>query len=280
MGPVAAYSVAIMIAVLSPAKSLDFSPAPAGVPYTPPEHLADSELLIAALRKLGVRKIAALMDLSDALATLNHERYHIWTPDFAAAQREGRAKQALLAFSGDVYRGFDLGEYRKTDFVFAQDHLRILSGLHGVLRPLDLIQPYRLEMGSPLKTSRGKDLYAFWGARITETLDAALEADGSGVLVNLASEEYFSSVRPDLLRGRVLSCAFKDESGGKYKILGFFAKRARGMMADFMIRERLRKPDDLKQFSTAGYRFDPRSSTDSRYVFLRPEKARGAAQSR
>jgi cytoplasmic iron level regulating protein YaaA (DUF328/UPF0246 family) len=268
-----------MIAVLSPAKSLDFSPAPAGVPCTVPERLADSEELIRALRKLSPKKIAALMDLSENLAALNHERYHAWTPDFAAAQREGRAKQALLAFDGDVYQGFSLGEYRKADFAFAQNHLRILSGLHGVLRPLDLIQPYRLEMGRPLKTARGRDLYAFWGPRITDALNEALDTDGSGVLLNLASEEYFSAVQPDRLRARVLSCVFKDESNGAFKILSFFAKRARGLMADFMIRERITQPAELKQFDAAGYRFDPATSTDSRYVFLRAESARGKSRS-
>jgi len=260
-----------MIAVLSPAKSLDFSPAPAGVPCTVPERLADSEELIRALRKLSPKKIAALMDLSENLAALNHERYHAWTPDFAAAQREGRAKQALLAFDGDVYQGFSLGEYSKADFTFAQHHLRILSGLHGVLRPLDLIQPYRLEMGRPLKTARGKDLYAFWGSTITDALNQALDEDGSGLLLNLASAEYFASVQPASLRGRVLTCVFKDEKAGAYKIISFCAKRARGLMADFIIRERLKKSGDLKDFNAAGYRFDPRSSTDSTYVFLRPE---------
>ena len=263
-----------MIAVISPAKSLDFSPAPAGVPATVPERLQESQQLIEALRKLSVKKIASLMDLSDTLAALNHERYHAWSPDFEDARRTGRAKQALLAFDGDVYQGFSLEEYSKADYSFAQKHLRILSGLHGVLRPLDLIQPYRLEMGRPLKTARGKDLYAFWGPVITDALNEALDADGSGTLLNLASEEYFSSVQPARLRARVLSCVFKDESGGKYKILSFFAKRARGLMADFMIRERIQKLSELKDFSAAGYRFDPGSSTDSSFVFLRPEAAR------
>jgi len=262
-----------MIAVLSPAKSLDFSPAPASVPATVPDRLADAEELIAALRKLSAKELAALMDLSEKLAALNHERYHAWKPDCASVQRDGRAKQALLAFDGDVYQGFALGEYTKADFTFAQKHLRILSGLHGVLRPLDLIQPYRLEMGRPLKTARGKDLYAFWGGAITDALNQALDEDGSGVLLNLASEEYFSSVQPARLRGRVLACVFKDEKAGVFKIISFFAKRARGLMADFMIRERLKNPADLKAFNAAGYRFDPQASTDSSYVFLRPEKA-------
>jgi len=263
-----------MIAVISPAKSLDFTPAPAGVPATVPSFPAESQQLITALRRLSVPQLAALMDLSEKLATLNHERYHAWSPDFESARREGRAKQALLAFDGDVYRGFALGEYTRADYTFAQQHLRILSGLHGVLRPLDLIQPYRLEMGRPLKTARGADLYAFWGPRITDALNEAVEADGSGVVLNLASQEYFASVQPERLRARILTCVFKDESGGKYKILSLFAKRARGLMADFMIRERLRQPEELKEFNAAGYRFDPASSSDSHFVFLRPQQAR------
>lgn len=263
-----------MIAVISPAKSLDFSPAPAGLPATVPERLEDSQLLIGALRQLSVKQTADLMDLSEKLAVLNHERCQAWTPDFEGARRDGRAKQALLAFDGDVYQGFALGEYSRADYTFAQKHLRILSGLHGVLRPLDLIQPYRLEMGRPLKTARGGDLYSFWGPVITDALNKALDADGSGTLLNLASEEYFASVQPARLRGRILACAFKDESGGRYKILSFFAKRARGLMADFMIRERIRQPAELKEFNAAGYRFDADSSTDSSYVFLRPAKAR------
>lgn len=263
-----------MIAVLSPAKSLDFTPPPAGVPATVPAFPEESQQLITALRRLSVAQIASLMDLSEKLATLNHERYHAWSPDFESARRDGRAKQALLAFDGDVYQGFALDEYTKADFAFAQQHLRLLSGLHGVLRPLDLIQPYRLEMGRPLKTSRSADLYAFWGTRITEALNEAVEADGSGILLNLASQEYFASVQPDRLRARVLTCVFKDESGGSYKILSLFAKRARGLMADFMIRERLRQPEELKEFNAAGYRFDPASSNESQYVFLRPKQAR------
>lgn len=262
-----------MLAVISPAKSLDFSPAPAGVPRTVPERLEDSAELIAALRKLSARQIARLMDLSEKLAALNHERYHAWTTDFPAAQKEGRAKQALLAFNGDVYQGFALEEYTRADFTHAQKHLRILSGLHGVLRPLDLIQPYRLEMGRPLKTKRGKDLYAFWGSRITTALNDALAAAKAKALVNLASEEYFASVQPHQLNAPAVQCVFKDEKNGTFKIISFFAKKARGLMADFIIRERVKTIAELKDFSAAGYAFDAASSSENSLVFLRREKA-------
>jgi uncharacterized protein len=264
-----------MIAVLSPAKSLDFSPTPAGVPATIPEQLGHSTELIGVLRKLSVKEIGKLMDLSPKLAALNVERYHAWRPEFA----DGAAKQALLAFAGDVYRGFTLSEYTKADFLFAQKHLRILSGLHGLLRPLDLIHPYRLEMGTELKTKRGKNLYEFWGPMITEALDDALKHSGTDWLINLASDEYFAAVDPARLRGRVLTCVFKDEKAGKFKVISFFAKRARGMMADFIVRHRIKKPADLRGFTTAGYRIDPASSTEASFVFHRPDKeaARAAA---
>jgi len=260
-----------MIAVLSPAKSLNTSPAPGTVPHSLPDRLADSEELIQTLRSLSLRQIASLMSLSDNLATLNHERYHAWTPDFAAAQRDHRAKQALLAFNGDVYQGFALEEYSPADYAFAQQRLRILSGLHGLLRPLDLIQPYRLEMGCPLETKRGKNLYAFWGESPTEALNTALRDQDSTTLLNLASQEYFAAVNPSRLHAQIIHCTFKDEKAGQYKIISFFAKRARGLMADFIIRERLTKPRELKDFNAAGYQFDSASSTESSYVFLRPQ---------
>jgi cytoplasmic iron level regulating protein YaaA (DUF328/UPF0246 family) len=259
-----------MIAVLSPAKSLDFSPAPTGVPCTVPERLAESTALIEAARTLSPAQLASLMDLSESLATLNHERFIAWTPDFTAAQKQHRAKQALLAFDGDVYQGFDLNEYTPADYSFAQKHLRILSGLHGLLRPLDLIQPYRLEMGRPLKTARGHDLYAFWGTTITKALNDALDEAGSDTVVNLASQEYFRAVQPAHLKSKVLNCVFKDEKAGKFKIISFFAKRARGLMADFIIRERIKNRADLKSFTAAGYHFDAASSSHESYVFLKP----------
>ncbi len=258
-----------MLAVISPAKSLDFSPPPAVVPWTLPEFLADSEELIRELRKLKAARLAELMGISDKLATLNAERYREWRADYSPPE----AKQALLAFNGDVYRGFDLASFKKADFAYAQKHLRILSGLHGTLRPLDAILPYRLEMGTRLKTKRGATLYDFWGDRITETLNAALREAKAKWLVNLASEEYFSAVRPATLAVPVVECVFKDEKNGRYKIISFFAKRARGMMADFLLRTRAQRPEDLRAFATAGYRFDPESSTEARLVFLRPEAA-------
>ncbi len=259
-----------MLAVLSPAKTLDFSPAPAGLPVTVPERLDESAEIIAALRKLSAAKLAKLMDISAKLAELNTARHEAWSPEFP---RES-SKPALLAFDGDVYQGFDFDLWRKPDFVHAQRHLRILSGLHGLLRPLDLIQAYRLEMGTPLKMGKARDLYAYWGDKITLALNDALATAGSDTLVNLASEEYFGAVRPEKLSARVVQCVFKDESNGAWKILSFFAKRARGLMADFIVRERLTEPRQLRQFDAGGYRFHEKSSSEATLVFHRPACAR------
>ena len=254
-----------MLAVLSPAKSLDFSPPPKGVPFTVPEWLDASAELIEVLRKKTPKALAKLMDLSESLATLNAERYRTWSPAFSAEN----AKQCLLAFVGDVYKGLSLAEYRRRDYDYAQEHVRILSGLHGVLRPLDLIQPYRLEMGTALRTKRGVGLYRFWKAKVAPRLNADLAASGSDVLVNLASEEYFTVIEPTLLKARVVTAVFQDWSGGKYKILSFFAKRARGMMADFMIRERVSTPEDLREFGAEGYSYAKGESAPDRLIFRR-----------
>jgi cytoplasmic iron level regulating protein YaaA (DUF328/UPF0246 family) len=258
-----------MIAVLSPAKSLDFSPAPTGVPCTVPERLAESTTLIEAARTLSPAQLASLMDLSESLATLNHERFIAWTPDFTAAQKQHRAKQALLAFDGDVYQGFDLNEYTPADYSFAQKHLRILSGLHGLLRPLDLIQPYRLEMGRPLKTARGHDLYTFWGDRPASTLRRALREAGGGTLVNLASEEYFRAVDVAALRAPVVQPVFQDRRGDAWKVVSFNAKRARGAMTRWAIERRIDAPEALKGFDADGWAFDARVSDTRTWVFRR-----------
>lgn len=209
--------------------------------------------------------IGKLMHISDKLAELNHERYQ----QFALPFTPDNAKQALLAFKGDVYLGFELEAYEEEDFDFAQTHLRILSGLYGLLKPLDLMQPYRLEMGTKLKNRRGKDLYEFWGNRITTHLNEAMQAAGTETLVNLASNEYFKSVNQDKLKGRIITPIFKEEREGQLKMIALFAKKARGLMSNFAIRHRLTDVEDLKHFRAEGYTFRPEASTDDQWLFAR-----------
>ncbi|MEM7146070.1 MAG: peroxide stress protein YaaA [Verrucomicrobiota bacterium] len=256
-----------MLAVLSPAKTLDFESQCPTKQYSEPEFLDDSEQLVASLRSYSRPRLAKLMGMSPKLAELNHQRYQDWSRPFNA----DNAKAALLAFKGDVYTGFDLSQYREADFRFAQKHLRILSGLYGLLRPLDLIQPYRLEMGTDLKTKRGKDLYAFWDIRITDAINAALAEQSSKkkFLINLASNEYFSSIQPEKLDATVITPVFKDLKNGNYRFMSFYGKKARGMMADYIVRHRIKQPEKLKAFDTAGYYFDEASSNSDTFVFLR-----------
>ncbi len=207
------------------------------------------------------------MNVSDKLALLNHERFQ----SFASSFTKKNSRQAILAFTGDVYQGMNLREWSAGDFATAQENVRILSGLYGVLRPLDLMQPYRLEMGTSLANVRGKNLYQFWGDRITGLLNKDLEKSNSSVVVNLASNEYFSSVIPSKLNGQLTSPVFKDEKKGKYKIISFYAKKARGMMADYIVKNELKDSEDLREFSTGGYAYDSESSTVDKPVFLRSE---------
>lgn len=254
-----------MIFVLSPAKSLDFTTPPLVADYSQPEFLDRSAELIAILRTLAPQEIAELMDLSDKLAVLNAGRYGEWQLPFTP----GNAKQAVLAFDGDVYDGLDATSLLPEDLAFAQGHLRILSGLYGVLRPLDLMQPYRLEMGTRLANPAGKDLYAFWGRALADNLNVLLERESTPVLVNLASEEYFKAVAGRGLRFPVVQPVFEDWKGGRYKIISFFAKRARGLMARYAILNRLDEPEGLKGFDLDGYVFEPSASDDSTWVFRR-----------
>ena len=254
-----------MLILLSPAKNLDFTPTDVTL-CSEPEHLDDTDKLIGTLSKKSVKSVARLMSLSDKLAQLNVDRYRSYQRPF---KLNDGAKQSLLAFNGDVYRDWPLHEYANDDLEYAQAHLRILSGLYGVLRPLDLIRPYRLEMGTPLRTRRGKNLYQFWGKRITHALNGALEAQGDNLVVNLASNEYFSSVQTKHLDASVASPVFKDYKNGKYKIISFFAKRARGMMAHYLIKNRVGSLDGLQGFNFEGYRYDPKGSTAEAPLFLR-----------
>ncbi|MFI8742909.1 peroxide stress protein YaaA [Stutzerimonas zhaodongensis] len=254
-----------MLMVISPAKTLDYDTPPTTERFTQPEHLDHAQALISQLRDMSPQQIGELMHLSDKLAALNVARYGSWD----AAFTPGNAKQALLAFKGDVYTGLNANDFSEEDLDFAQRHLRMLSGLYGVLRPLDLMQPYRLEMGTKLANPRGKDLYAFWGERISEWLNEALAAQGDDVLLNLASNEYFGAVKRKALNARVIDVDFKDMKNGQYKIISFYAKKARGLMSRYVIKERIKKPEQLTSFDYDGYRYCPDSSSPDHLVFLR-----------
>lgn len=255
-----------MLIVVSPAKSLDYeSPVPVST-HTQPRFLEQSAALIGLLRQLGPVEIAGLMDISDKLAALNVARYAEWSRPFTA----DNARQALFAFNGDVYEGLNAATLTAAQIETAQKCLRMLSGLYGVLRPLDLMQAYRLEMGTKLANPQGKDLYAFWGDTITNSLNEELAAQGSDpVLVNLASEEYFKSVRTKKLKARVVTPVFEERKGNAFKIVSFHAKRARGLMSRHIIVNNLDRVEDIKSFDLEEYVFEPRVSDTDRWVFRR-----------
>ena len=256
-----------MLLVISPAKTLDYDTPPATARFTQPQFLDHAQELIGQLRQMIPQQIGELMHLSDKLAALNVARYGSWQPDFTPAN----AKQALLAFKGDVYTGLAAEDFSEEDFDFAQAHLRMLSGLYGVLRPLDLMQPYRLEMGTKLANARGANLYEFWGERISGWLNEALAAQGDDILLNLASNEYFSAVKRKALNARIIDTEFKDLKNGQHKIISFYAKKARGLMARYVIKERLSNPEDLKAFDYQGYRYSAEQSKPDSLVFLRDQ---------
>lgn len=258
----------MVLVVVSPAKSLDYeSPLPTKK-FSEPELLDQSQELVTVMAKKSPSEISKMMSVSDSIGELNFERFQDWARPFTT----DNARPALLAFSGDVYTGMDAANaFDERDFTHAQKTLRILSGLYGVLRPLDLMQPYRLEMGSKVKTARGSDLYSYWGSEITDHLNRAVEASpGSAVLVNLASNEYFGSVQPERVEAPIVAPAFLDAKGdGDYKIVSFFAKRARGAMTGWIIRNRIKSRKALTEFDGMGYSFDPERSTEERPVFIR-----------
>ncbi len=254
-----------MLFLLSPAKSLDYDTPAGDVPHTQPLFTKQSAELIALLRTYSPQQISELMDLSDALSGLNVARYQAWSPKFTAKN----AKQAVLAFNGDVYDGLNAASLKPKDLDWAQDHVCILSGLYGVLRPLDWMQPYRLEMGTQLTNPQGKDLYKFWGSQIADYLNERLQQDKTPVVVNLASQEYFKSVDRKALKAPVIDCAFEEYKNGQYKIISFMAKRARGLMARYAVQHRLSRPEQLQAFDTDGYRFEAKASTDLKLVFRR-----------
>jgi cytoplasmic iron level regulating protein YaaA (DUF328/UPF0246 family) len=258
-----------MLLVLSPAKSLDYeTPSKVSRPTTP-QFVAQSAELIDILKTKSQAEIAALMDLSDPLAALNVARYGVWSQRFT----DSNSKPAVLAFNGDVYEGLDAASLSEEDLQWAQQHLLILSGLYGVLRPLDRMQPYRLEMGTALDNARGKNLYAFWGDTLAGHINERLQSDASPVIVNLASQEYFKSVRPSAgsrwLKPRIVECVFEDWKAGQYKVISFHAKRARGLMARFAITRRLSTPQGLQDFDLEGYVHAAEASDEQRLVFRR-----------
>ena len=254
-----------MLIFLSPAKSLDYKTPPHVATYTQPAFLDRSQALIEQLRALSPADIANLMDLSDPLALLNYNRYADWSLPFTP----DNAKQAVLAFDGDVYDGLAAKTLSAADLDFAQQHVRILSGLYGILKPLDLMQPYRLEMGTKFKNRAGKDLYAFWGETLLEAINAELDAMPQPVAVNLASEEYFKAAIGRKFKGRLIQPVFEDWKNGRYKIISFFAKRARGLMTRYVVLNRLTDPEGLKAFASDGYAFAPEASDATSWVFRR-----------
>ena len=254
-----------MLFLLSPAKSLDYETDSQHLPHTQPLFVPQAEPLVKALRKRSWRQVAKLMDLSQNLSELNVARYQAWQPEFTLVN----AKQALLAFDGDVYDGLLAKTLNAAELDWAQEHLCILSGLYGVLRPLDLMQPYRLEMGTTLKVGRADNLYQYWSKQIAPYLNQRLEGQPEPIAVNLASKEYFKSVNLKLLQARVVECVFEDFSNGQYKVVSFFAKKARGMMARFAIQHRIQTVEGLQSFNTAGYAFAGESSSADRLVFRR-----------
>ena len=254
-----------MLIFLSPAKSLDYKTPPQVATNTQPAFLKDSEVLIKQLRKLSPADIANLMDLSDPLALLNFNRYADWRLPFTPEN----AKQAVLAFDGDVYDGLAAKTLSAADLDFAQQHVRILSGLYGILKPLDLMQPYRLEMGTKFANKAGKDLYAFWGERLLDAINAELAKMPRAVAVNLASEEYFKAAVGRKINGLLIQPVFEDWKNGKYKIISFYAKRARGLMTRYAVLNRLDEPEGLKAFDYDGYAFAEEASDDKTWVFRR-----------
>lgn len=260
-----------MLAVLSPAKNLDYDSELPEFEASQPRLLEDAAELVEVCRELTPQQLGSLMKISDKLAGLNAARFSEWQRPFT----EGNARPAVYAFNGDVYAGLDAGSLTAAERQAAQQQLRILSGLYGVLRPLDLMQPYRLEMGTKLTNSRGKNLYEFWGNKITEQLNADLTAQGSDTLVNLASNEYFSAVNKKKLNAQLVTPVFKDEKNGQYKVISFYAKKARGLMARFMVNQSPETVSDLKQFDYAGYQFNEAESDANTLTFYRSEAARG-----
>lgn len=254
-----------MIILLSPAKSLDFDTTPVSPTCTQPDFQDESQKLINKLKKTSRKKLRELMDISKDLAELNWQRYQDWSLPIT----EDKGKQAVLAFKGDVYLGLKAWEMNEDELLWAQDHLRILSGLHGILRPLDLILPYRLEMGTSLPVGRRKNLYAFWADKIAPRLKTDLENEGSNVIINLASDEYFKAIDLKMLKARIIKINFKEWRKGKLMFVSFSAKKARGLMSAFAIKNKITDPEGLKSFDWEDYKFSPDNSSEDEWIFTR-----------
>ena len=254
-----------MLFLLSPAKKLDYDSVLPVQTHTQPLFVKQAAQLIKVLKELSPQEVGELMDLSPALSKLNAERYAAWRPTFT----QENARQAILAFNGDVYEGLDASSLKEKDLLWAQEHIAILSGLYGVLRPLDLMQPYRLEMGTRLENPRGKNLYEFWLEKTAPYLNERLADDKEPTIINLASEEYFKSVDLKVLNARVVQCVFQDGKNDAWKVVSFHAKRARGLMARFAIETRVTKVEQLKKFDSEGYVYTPSVSSDDKLVFRR-----------
>lgn len=254
-----------MLIVISPAKKLDYSSPVTAKNHSQPTLLDHSAELLQGLKKLSPQDVCALMGLSDNLGALNYERFQAWDRPFT----EDNAKPAILAFKGDVYKGLDADSMTEKQLEWAQGHLRILSGLYGLLRPMDLMQPYRLEMGTKFANQRGKDLYQFWGNIITDEINSLLSNAKSPVLLNLASNEYFKSVQQKNIAGRIVTPVFMDKKGDKYKIISFYAKKARGLMSAFIIKNKITAVDGIKKFNVDGYSFNSAMTDGDSWVFTR-----------
>ena len=254
-----------MLTIISPAKTLDFESPALTDEFTQPAHLTQSRKLIRRLRELSAADLSKLMNVSNNISDLNFERNKRWKTPFTP----DNAKQALFAFRGDVYIGLDADSMTSDNIQFAQKHLRMLSGLYGLLRPLDLMQAYRLEMGSRLKTDQGNNLYQFWDMRITRALNTEMKQMESRVLVNLASIEYYKSVKAKAIKGQIVTPVFKDYHQDQYQVIGFFAKKARGLMARYIIDEEITRAEALKQFNSEGYSYNSSLSSEAEWVFTR-----------
>ncbi|MFP4023261.1 MAG: peroxide stress protein YaaA [Thiohalospira sp.] len=254
-----------MIIIISPAKTLDYKNKVQTNKYSQPKFLKESQELVNEFKKFSHKELSQLMDINPDLAQLNYERYFQWGLPFNLSN----AKQALLAFKGQVFVGLDAKSLSENDLLFAQDHLRILSGLYGVLRPLDLMQPYRLEMGTSLKNSKGENLYKFWDSKITDFLNHELSHQKNQVLVNLASNEYFKAVVPKKIKGKIITPVFKEAKGNNFKVIAVYSKTARGLMSRFIIKNRIEDPEQLKAFDSEGYLFNEELSTSNEWVFTR-----------
>lgn len=254
-----------MLIVVSPAKTLDYDTPPKTKTFTIPDYLDDSAELIHRMREFSALDISDLMKVSSKIAELNFDRFEAWNKKFT----EKNAKQAVLAFKGDVYTGLDADSFSAKDFKFAQTHFRMLSGLYGLLRPLDLMLPYRLEMGTRLSNERGKNLYEFWGSKVTNALNEQLKNTKSKHLINLASNEYFKVVKPKELNGEIITPAFKEFKNGDYKMIGIYAKKARGLMSRYIIQNQLKDIEDIKSFDMAGYHYNKSLSNGNNWVFTR-----------